>query len=225
MNPVGPFVSLLRRYLRAEFWIDLDRHVEPPDIRSETSDTAADGADIQQVDDGFGPLNHRRYSVVIADAVLSPTKLVDRFRRNPNEFSPTSFAVFLPVPGEEGMRAGDELEVHLPGPWNGPVRVAAADDEHVRLETLDGHMEAGWIEFSAIEASSERTIFRIESTARSGDRFFDALYHVLGVGKLIQSDMWVCVLESAVRVSGGRQIGRARIETVVHHDRFITEGA
>ena len=146
---------------------------------------------------------------------MSPTELVEAFRSDPNRFSPTSYAVFSPDPTPEGLELDDRLEVKLPGPWNGPVRVSAVGEDHVRLETMEGHLEAGWIRFSA-KHSADHIAFQIESVARSGDALFDVLYHRVGIAKAFQTETWAQVLEGGVRVSSGHQIGRIQASTIIY---------
>ena len=99
-----------------------------------------------------------------------------------------------------------------PGPWDGPVRVIAATDDAFRLATLDGHLEAGQIEFRAV--STGRSIeFVIESWARSGDRFSNLLYTNLRMAKEVQLHMWTSVLQRVARLAHGRIDGGIRVLT------------
>ncbi len=170
--------------------------------------TFSDHDEIQRPRDGVGPLNHRSYRVRITNSLLDADQLLEAFRHDPNRFSPTAYATFVPNPAPDGLAEGDTLEVKLPGPWDGPVHVRRIEPTRIRIETLGGHMEAGWIEFRTSLAEDNVTVFEIESFARSGDEIFDALYHKVGIGKLFQSEMWAQVLESAVVASGGNQQGR-----------------
>jgi hypothetical protein len=126
---------------------------------------------------------------------------------------PTEMATFQKVQGDdERMAVGDEFVVRMPGPWDGPVRVVDVSPSSFRLVTLDGHLEAGQIEFSA-EHDDGLLVFGIESWARSGDRFSDLLYDRLRMAREIQLHMWTSVLERVVRASGGRMTGGIEIHT------------
>src|SRR5680860_920481 len=99
-----------------------------------------DGADLQRPEDGSGPLFHRRYRVTIADAGLTGAEVMARIQANPNLVAPTEFARFERTRGKEGaMWVNDEYVVHMPGPWNGPVRIAEVAEDSFRLVTLRGH--------------------------------------------------------------------------------------
>jgi hypothetical protein len=110
------------------------------------------------------------------------------------------------------MALGDEFVVRMPGPWDGPVRVVALQPTSFRLATLNGHLEAGQIEFTA-SRDGDRLVFGIESWARSGDRLSDLLYDRVRMAKEIQLHMWTSLLERVARAAGGRITGGIEIET------------
>jgi hypothetical protein len=178
----------------------------PPDLPEASIDD-----DVQQVDDGVGPLFHRLYRARIRDARLSPDALIDRLRADPNMATPTELARFLRVRGGEGSLAvGDELVVRMPGPWDGPVRVTMTTPTSFRFATLAGHLEAGQIEFRAIETDGLLQ-FEIESWARSGDRLSNVLYSHLRMAKEVQLHMWTSFLEQVAKVAEGRLTGGVEI--------------
>ncbi len=168
---------------------------------------------LQLVADGWGPAFHRRYRVRITGARCSSEQLVTALREDPNRAAPTEFAHFERGDDATGwLRPGDELLVRMPGPWNGPVRVVHASPTSFRLATLDGHLEAGQIEFRAAPEDG-RLVFEIESWARSGDRLSQLLYQRLRMAKEVQLHMWTSLLERVVELSGGRREGRIDIDT------------
>ena len=169
------------------------------------------GDDLQTPSDGVGALFHRRYSVSIAGADLSAASLMERMRQDLNAFAPSEFASFHKVTGDGPLSYGDEYVVRMPGPWDGPVRVAEVGDSSFRLATLVGHLEAGQIEFRASEDG--QLGFTIESWARSADRLSDLLYDRARMAKEVQLHMWVSFLEGVIDVSGGRRSGYVEIDT------------
>jgi hypothetical protein len=169
--------------------------------------------DLQRLEDGVGPIFHRRYTARIRDATASPEELLGRIKADPNCASPTEFARFHKVRGTHGtLRAGDEFIVRMPGPWDGPVRVADVGAESFLLATLAGHLEAGQIEFRASSDDKELR-FSIESWARSGDRLSNLLYSHLRMAKEVQLHMWTSFLEEVARLAGGRLRGGIEIAT------------
>jgi uncharacterized protein (UPF0548 family) len=168
--------------------------------------------DVQGAADGVGPLFHRRYATQVRDTSVTPEALMSRLVADINDAAPTSFARFVRTRGEPGsVQVGDEFVVRMPGPWDGPVRVVGADATSFTLATLEGHLEAGQIRFSA--SRGRHLEFRIEGWARSGDRLSNLLYQHLRMAKEVQLHMWVSFLEAVVRLSGGRMTGGIDIKT------------
>jgi hypothetical protein len=168
--------------------------------------------EVQRPQDGVGPLFHRMYRVRIREARVGPEELIATITEDPDRVAPTEFASFTKVLGEQGsMSVGDEYVVRMPGPWDGPVRVVDRTPTSFRFVTLDGHLEAGQIRFSAERDGLLE--FRIESWARSGDRLSNLLYHHLRMSKEIQLHMWTSVLERVAELSGGRLTGGIEIRT------------
>jgi hypothetical protein len=173
---------------------------------------AVDRDEVQYARSGAGPLFHRVYRARIRGTTVSPEALMARITGDPDCVAPTEFASFNKVLGDEAaMAVGDEYVVRMPGPWDGPVRVVDRTPTSFRFATLDGHLEAGQIEFSARRDGLLE--FRIESWARAGDRFSDLLYDRLRMSKEIQLHMWTSVLERVAELTGGRLTGGIEIRT------------
>jgi Domain of unknown function (DUF1990) len=170
--------------------------------------------EVQGAETGHGPLFHRRYRTWIREAAVRPEDVMSALQSDLNRAAPTSFARFQKVRGDRRtMRVGDEYVVRMPGPWDGPVRVIEAVDCSFRLATLDGHLEAGQIEFRVAPAERGEMAFEIESWARSSGRVSNLLYHRLRFAKEVQAHMWISFLEGVVSLSGGRMTGGIQIET------------
>jgi hypothetical protein len=184
----------------------------PPDLPEEVG-----REDVQWTGDGAGPHFHLHYSVRIAGSSLSAEELAALVMEDPDRAAPSEFATFQKTRGDEGtMRVDDEFVVRMPGPWDGPVRVASTSPRSFRFVTLAGHLEAGQIEFRA--SNGELLEFHIESWARSGDRLSELLYDRLRLSKEVQFHMWTSFLERVVKLSGGKRAGGLRIDT-----RKVTE--
>ena len=180
----------------------------PPELPADVSTD-----EVQHASTGAGPLFHRRYAALVREPRLSPEELLARVAADLNAVTPTSFAVFQKVHGnDDEMRVGDEYVVRMAAPWDGPVRVVHRTPRSFRFATLDGHLEAGQIEFRAAPAPAGLR-FEIESWARSGDRLSNLLYHKLRMAKEVQLHMWTSFLERVVKASGGRLTGGIDIHT------------
>ncbi len=185
----------------------MDRDCAPP------LPDGLDRAEIQTVDEGVGPLLHRLYRTRIKTPQLGSEELIRRIGEDLDLVAPSEFASFQKLHGGKGsLTVGDEYVVRMPGPWDGPVQVVATSPTSFRLATLDGHLEAGQIEFRA-EQGHRGLDFVIESWARSGDRLSDLLYTHLRLAKEVQLHMWTSVLERIVAIAGGRMDGGVRITT------------
>jgi Domain of unknown function (DUF1990) len=172
------------------------------------------GAGVAGYRDGHGPLFHRRYRTLIRGSDCSPEELMARITADLNGPAPSTFARFVKVLGERGeLCLGDEYVVRMPGPWDGPVRVIDVRSRSFRLATLEGHLEAGQIEFRSGPEAPGRLRFEIESWARSGDAVSNLLYHRLRMAKEVQAHMWISFLEGVVGLSGGRMTGGVDLDT------------
>jgi hypothetical protein len=168
---------------------------------------------VQPPEAGVGPLFHRRYRIVVDEPELGAVAIMERLQEDPDVAAPGEFAAFRKTHGPEGrMEVGDEYVVRMAGPWDGPVRVVDVAPDAFRLATLEGHLEAGQIEFAAADRDG-RLEFRIESWARSADPIVHLLYKHLRMAKEIQLHMWTSFLERVARLAGGRRAGRLEIVT------------
>jgi uncharacterized protein (UPF0548 family) len=171
-----------------------------------------DRPDLQRWEEGYGPLVHRIYRTRFTGSAIGPRDLIAALTEDMDKVAPTEFASFQKLEGEGPMREGEEYVVRMPGPWDGPVAVAAADGTSFRLVTLAGHLEAGQIEFRAGRDHSG-SVFEIESWARNGDRFSDLLYTHLQISREVQLHMWASVLRNVVKLAGGKMDGGIVITT------------
>jgi Domain of unknown function (DUF1990) len=168
---------------------------------------------LQRPEDGSGPLFRRRYRVRIEGARRGAEELMAALLREPNRAAPVEVATFRKTRGGQGpLRVGDEFVVRMPGPWDGPVVVVDRTPTSFRFATLDGHLEAGQIEFRAAD-DGDAVRFEIESWARSGDRLAGLLYDRVRLAKEMQLHMWTHFCERAAKLAGGRIRGGISIDT------------
>jgi hypothetical protein len=208
------------RYLRALG--DIDRSFESRQSPAPALLNSSDGPDLQDVDEGVGAVFERTYRVRIADSTQSPEELLAFVTSNFNRATPVEVAEFSERrPKGDGPEVGSEYEIRMPGPWNGSVRTVARTPTSIRLATLDGHMEAGEIEFRTSWADSASTtnagqdlVFEIYSVARSADRAFNALYSYLPVAREMQLYMWVHFCCRVAEMAKGTVVGKPEVRTV-----------
>ncbi|MCW2924116.1 MAG: hypothetical protein JWM98_1520 [Thermoleophilia bacterium] len=167
--------------------------------------------DVQRAHHGSGPEFHRTYSARIVGSGEDAAAALRGLSRGFGDASPGGMTE-VEEP-DRVLRVGDEVSIHLAGPWDAPVRVVDTTPTSFRFVTLDGHMEAGEIQFHAHDAEDGAIEFTIESWARSATRAFAALYHPLGLGKAIQLHMWATVLERVAERCGGQIEDGIRVVT------------
>jgi len=173
-------------------------------------------AAIQDEEDGVGPRFHRRYEVDITAPTKSPEALMHCIGENIQAYVPGEIAVFSKAVGDEtALAVGDEYDIDIRSPWNGPVRVVEVAPTRFTLATLEGHMEAGQIRFEAAEHPAEPGAIRfsIESWARSRDGVIDFIYDELGLAKAAQQAMWTFFCERVAEDCGGQKMGEVRVLT------------
>ena len=169
-------------------------------------------AEVQLPRDGFGPLLHRTYNCTIADSCMSAEELMRELSANPDRVAPWQVARFRKTRGVPGkMAQGDEFLVHMPGPWDGPVRAVDVRPDRFRFATLAGHLEAGQIEWRAWDDG--RLLFAVESWSRGGDRFSAFLHDRVRMAKEVQLYMWTSVVERVPKLAGGRLLDGVHVQT------------
>lgn len=174
---------------------------------------------VQASTEGKGPLYHRIYSITFPGTIEEGKRLMQDVQNDMNAFSPQLMARFEKVKGSPTeLKNGDEIMVHITGPWNGPVRVCDVGLDRFRLLTLEGHLEAGEIQFRMMKADESHIKFEIESLARSADAIINFLYDKVPVVKLAQTEMWIhfCknVGEYAAEVKTGEKKCASEVEVI-----------
>ena len=193
----------------------LDRAVpSPPSPPIHPAPEAPGDRPLQTSVEGTGPRFHRTYRVSVAGPTLTPEALIEHIQADIQAFVPDELARFEKVKGaEDGFRVGDEFDIHISSPWDGPVRVIECGDRSFAFGTLDGHMEAGQIEFRAEMHDEDRLRFTIESWARSRDAAVDLVYDDLGLAKAAQQGMWTFFCKQVAKASGGETVGEIEVVT------------
>ena len=121
----------------------------------------------------------RRYTVDMLGSQLSVKNLMGDFIKNPSNFTNTIFP-WLKTDFEGSFVTGGKVKIDGPGsanPWM-YVHNSSADLGSVTLATMEGHPEAGYINFSAYQ-TSDVTTFSITSVASGRNAFMERGFTVL----------------------------------------------
>lgn len=185
----------------------------------------------QLLSDGVGDLFHRRYWIDIQNMRLDAAALMARIQGDLNQCAPPEMATFermrKDAAGETAeacaqMQVGDDYLVRITGPWNGPVRVIAVSEKSFSYITLQGHFEAGEIQFRIYQpfqtANTDAgegavTRFEIRSWHRSRDRLVDFLYAFVPVVKVSQERMWIYFCQRVLELSEGEAASDVEVRT------------
>jgi anti-anti-sigma factor len=140
--------------------------------------------------DGFGELWHKVYRLRLGGITATPEEAADYLHTNLGELWPPGNR--LRVVGEHRQLvpgAVGHIQLRLPGgaPLSTGVRVLHRSPTSLTFVTLAGHMEAGWITFSARDAGGT-TVVQVESLARTGDPMYEVGFKLLGHGQ--QEGFW-----------------------------------
>jgi hypothetical protein len=169
--------------------------------------------DVQLPDDGAGPLFRRTYTGVVLEPSLRAAELIEALGNDPNRVAPLALARFRKTRGEKWrLQVGDEFQIRMPGPWDGPVRTVEVVPRSFRFVTLAGHLEAGQIEWRARD-EEDRLVFQVESRSRAGDRLSALLHDRARMAKEVQLHMWTSVVEHVAKEAGGRLLDGVSVET------------
>lgn len=188
----------------------------------------ADADDAQTAASGAGELVHRRYEVRLVDCSMDRLTLLRTIQRNLADLPPAALADFAKSSGDEHeMQVGDEYDIVMLGPWNGRVRVSEMESRSFTLVTLAGHPEAGHITFSVVDDLGESSglCVRIESWARSRDKTVKFAYGTLGIGKQVQTEVWVTFLQRVSTLAGIVETPEVEIFTEIIDDVEATADA
>lgn len=171
--------------------------------------------EVQTSSDGAGPRYHRVYSVDLPIAFERAMKTMAQLMADPNPFSPSLIASFEKTKGKpDHLEVDDEFMVHITGPWQGPVRVAQVTDTSFTLLTLEGHLEAGQIQFTLGRNPDGSAHFEIESVTRSKDKLVDFFYDKLRFAMFAQSKMWEMFCQNfAIKATGAGEAPEVQIRT------------
>lgn len=188
-------------------------HPAPPDLHRPLP---GDPSTLQRVQDGVGPLFHRRYWIDMVPDGTGPEQLAALVTDDVNAVAPTELGRFEHADGTAigALHVGDEFLVRLPGPGRAPVRVVAIEPTGFTLATLDGHIEAGEIRFEVTHAADRATLrFQIESWARSSATLLHLLYDVVPLAQELQLVMWTRMCRNVADVIGAERASDVHVTT------------
>jgi uncharacterized protein YbjT (DUF2867 family) len=160
----------------------------------------ADSIPEQLPSGGVGPLRRKRFWADIKGSRLTPTALVEEFQERCAEVMPLEFSAEPGTPRvvEEGVT----LTLGVPVRGNVQVRVEEVAPRRVTFSTVEGHMLAGVIQFTASGDRRKAVRFLVEIHARAATTL--DLLAMSAVGDSLQKENWEEVVARVVALSGGQ---------------------
>jgi hypothetical protein len=122
---------------------------------------------------GFGQLWQKTYRIRLTGQSNTPREVIQIWKDNFPKFWPPGNRFYAPLtgiaPGEVAL-----LKMAMPGgmPLSTGMLVIYSDEESFTLMTPQGHMESGWITFSAFEEDG-KTVAQVQSIARANDPLYE----------------------------------------------------
>jgi len=168
---------------------------------------------VKPIPTGQGVQN-QSYQVVVQNPKKGLSDLRSTFRDSPQKILSNSKADFQPVDGEGNrlekadLKKGSYLEIGIAGPMNNSlVKVTDEDNSDDKFSytfrTLEGHIEAGQITFSASKDKNGNITFGINSTSK-----VDMGMAPEGFSRNQQAKSWQEVLTNAVKYLQGTETKR-----------------
>jgi hypothetical protein len=141
---------------------------------------------------GFGQLWQKTYWVRLTGLKASPAEVMSAWKQNFPKFWPKGNRFY---PSLVGIAPGEVALLSLAMPGGAPLStgmlVLYADDVSFTMMTPQGHMESGWITFSAFEQDGA-TVAQVQSIARANDPMYEAGFLLFAHG--VQERFWRATL-------------------------------
>jgi anti-anti-sigma factor len=177
-----------------------------PPVPEGFSGLNVDGREICGPMDGFGQLLHKVYTVRLTGSEVSPAEVIQLCKEQLGDFWPRGNRLHVPAPGIEPGAVG-LIELTLPGgvPLATGIRVLHAGKTSFTFVTLAGHLEAGWICFSAYKKQACTTL-EVASLARTSDPIYELGFSLFGHSQ--QERFWRTTLENVAEHFGVSALAR-----------------
>ncbi len=177
---------------------DLERYVARPTRITTGMRLLLDCMPVQELEDGYGKPQHRRFRVRIVQPLYGAQDLFEMFRADYDRFLPVERA-----PQQDNPRQcilGETIVLALPLRGDIPVRVEEAENNAVTLVTVEGHPLAGFVRFTW-KPQDDGCLFEINVYDRPAT-LIDTIGMALG-GSLAQRNTWLAAAERMIEVSKG----------------------
>ena len=169
-------------------WARPVAHLKVGDVPTGALNLNVEGREVVGPLQGFGQLWQKTYWVRLTGLKAGPQEVMTAWKQNfpkfwprGNHFYPSLVGI---APGEVAL-----LSLAMPGgvPLSTGMLVLYADDVSFTMMTPQGHMESGWITFSAFEEDGQ-TVAQVQSIARANDPMYEIGFMLFAHG--VQERFW-----------------------------------
>ena len=172
-NPTNPAPSPEETGSRPSGWAQPVEKLWSHDVPSGAYNINLAGRQVVGPLQGFGQLWQKTYRVRLSGSTATPAEVIKVWKENFPKFWPPKNNFY---PSLTGIAPGEVAVLNLAMPGGMPLStgmyVIYADDESFTLMTPQGHMESGWITFSAFEEDG-RVVAQVQSIARANDPMYE----------------------------------------------------
>jgi len=173
---------------RESAWATPVSRLKVEDVPAGAVNLNVDGREVVGPLQGFGQLWQKTYWVRLSGLQQTPQDVMAAWKQNFPKFWPQGNRFY---PSLVGIAPGEValLKLAMPGgvPLSTGMLVLYVDDVSFTLMTPQGHMESGWITFSAFEEEG-CTVAQVESMARANDPMYEIGFMIFAHG--VQERFW-----------------------------------
>ncbi len=180
-------------------WADPVERLEVHGLEPDALNLNVDGRRLSGAVQGFGPLWQKTYWTRLSGAAVSPSEVIERWKRDYPDFWPDNAYLHRAVarlePGDVAVINASQSGLRL----STGVMVMYVDDESFAFALPEGHMFAGWITFSAY-LDGETTVAQVQPFFRTSDPIYDVMFSLWFDRK--EDQIWHHTLRSLAAVFG-----------------------
>ncbi len=164
-------------------------------------------------------VQHQSYNVLVTSPKKALQNLRSTFRSSPQNVLSNSKATFQPIDGDgnrlenANLGVGSIIGIAIGGPLNdSKVKVTGEESSENHFSytfgTLEGHVEAGEITFSATQNEDGSISFGINSTSKVDNGTANMFPIIESIARDKQEQSWQEVLTNIVNYLGGEEASR-----------------
>jgi hypothetical protein len=180
-------------------WADPVERLEVDGLPTEALNLNVAGRRLSGAVQGFGPLWQKTYWTRLSGADVTPSEVIDVWKRDYPKFWPDNAHLHRAVarlePGDVAVIKPNQSGLRL----STGVMVMYVDDESFAFALPEGHMFAGWITFSA-HTDGDTTVAQVQPFFRTSDPIYDLMFSLWFGNK--EDQIWHHTLRSLAAAFG-----------------------